>query len=285
MIFFTVFLFWISIQFGELVEDSIAYMMVLSIGIVHGSNDLIILKKQHANRKHFLKSIVGYVFLIVICVLSFYLNAFLSLLLFILLSAYHFGEQHFEDKLVGRNEFKFGVYLSYGLLIFSLIFWENLSDVDQIVYNLSRQTFSKQAVLICLVTSGSIFMFLMGYLLLKKKHVKLNLIKEIFYLILLYLVFKTTSLILGFAIYFVFWHSIPSIIDQTKYLSGSINKSNVIRYFRTAGLIWTISIFGLVAMYFVIEESLFSSSIFLLLFAVTAPHAWVMYRMKSVSRP
>ena len=45
-IIFTVFLFWISIQFGQIVEDSIAYFMVLSLGIVHGANDLFILKKK-----------------------------------------------------------------------------------------------------------------------------------------------------------------------------------------------------------------------------------------------
>ena len=45
-IIFTVFLFWISIQFGQIVEDLIAYFMVLSLGIVHGANDLFILKKK-----------------------------------------------------------------------------------------------------------------------------------------------------------------------------------------------------------------------------------------------
>jgi len=46
MIFFTFLLFWVSIQFGQIIEDSIAYVIVLSIGIIHGSNDFTILKKK-----------------------------------------------------------------------------------------------------------------------------------------------------------------------------------------------------------------------------------------------
>ena len=56
MIFFTFLLFWISIQFGQIIEDSIAYIIVLSIGIVHGSNDFTILKKQQNSKIDFLKS-------------------------------------------------------------------------------------------------------------------------------------------------------------------------------------------------------------------------------------
>ena len=62
MIFFTFLLFWISIQFGQIIEDSIAYVIVLSIGIIHGSNDFTILKKQQKNTTSFFK-IYGILFI------------------------------------------------------------------------------------------------------------------------------------------------------------------------------------------------------------------------------
>jgi hypothetical protein len=43
-----------------------------------------------------------------------------------------------------------------------------------------------------------------------------------FYLLLFTILFKSSSLIWGFAIYFVIWH-IPSIIDQIKFLNGSFS--------------------------------------------------------------
>jgi hypothetical protein len=49
---------------------------------------------------------------------------------------------------------------------------------------------------------------------------------------------------------------------------------------KTALIYWMISIVGLVCAYYFLSESLFNSVIFIVLFAVTAPHVWVMSRMK-----
>ena len=101
MIFFTFLLFWISIQFGQIIEDSIAYIIVLSIGIVHGSNDFTILKKQQNSKIDFLKSTGFYLSLIILCVVTYIIVPFLSIIFFVFLSSYHFGEQHLENKFNG----------------------------------------------------------------------------------------------------------------------------------------------------------------------------------------
>jgi beta-carotene 15,15'-dioxygenase len=41
-----------------------------------------------------------------------------------------------------------------------------------------------------------------------------------------------------------------------------------------------ISLIGLFSAYYYFEKKLFSSILFILLFSVTAPHVWVIYRMK-----
>ena len=279
MIFFTFLLLWTSIQFGQLVEDSIAYILVLSLGIIHGANDLLILKKR-VNKQRFIQSVFGYILLILACIISFFFDPFLSMILFVLISGYHFGEEHFEKKIEGPLLFKSLIYILYGLIIFLLIFMENQAEVDSIMYDLTGKSFSPKLISTSLGISITILLllFLFGYI---KKHLKrLQMVREVFYVLLLYLVFKTSSLILGFAIYFIFWHSIPSIIGQTKYLFGNTNKMSVIEYFKTAGIIWLFSIGFLISIYYAVDKQLFSSIIFLVLFAITAPHVWVMYRMK-----
>ena len=52
MLFFTFFLFWVSIQFGEVAEDFLAYVMVISVGILHGANDLLILSTKDQKDKN-----------------------------------------------------------------------------------------------------------------------------------------------------------------------------------------------------------------------------------------
>jgi len=280
MIFFTFLLFWISIQFGQIIEDSIAYVIVLSIGIIHGSNDFTILRKQQTNTTKFLKSTGFYLLLIVLCVLSYIANPFISFLFFILLSSYHFGEQHLEEKVFGSKLFKSILYIAYGMLIFSLIFIENLSDVDAIMQNLTGSIIPNDWINIMLITSLSLLVVLFVYHFTREIKPKIQVVRELFYILLLFLVFKTSSLILGFAIYFVLWHSIPSILDQTKFLSGDYSFKTILEYLKTAFVYWLISILGLLIAYYFLDESLFNSIIFIVLFAVTAPHVWVMNRMK-----
>ena len=279
-IIFTVFLFWFSIQFGEIVEDAVAYFMVLSLGIIHGANDLLILEKNERNSKRLLKSIAGYLGLIVICVVSFFVSPFISLMVFIFISSYHFGEQQFEHKMGGSDWLNFSIYCIYGLLIFLMLFNENVADVDLIVFDLTGKVFSERIISIALVMTLILLIALFLFGFIKKYNFKMNIFKELGYLVLLYLVFRTTSLILGFAIYFIFWHSIPSIIDQTKYISGKVSKRSFLKYFKTASPIWIVSICALIGIYMYLDKRFFSSAIFLILFAVTVPHAWVMYRMK-----
>jgi hypothetical protein len=47
---------------------------------------------------------------------------------------------------------------------------------------------------------------------------------------------------MGFAIYFIIWHSIPSILDQMKFIYGSFTLSNFIAHYRNAFAYWLASI-------------------------------------------
>jgi hypothetical protein len=52
-------------------------------------------------------------------------------------------------------------------------------------------------------------------------------------------------------------------------------------YIKKASVYWVISILGLLGLYQLVEDiALFGSVVFVILFAVTAPHTWVMYKMK-----
>ncbi|TXD54393.1 MULTISPECIES: Brp/Blh family beta-carotene 15,15'-dioxygenase [unclassified Polaribacter] len=282
MIFFTFFLFWISIQFGEVVEDFLAYVLVISIGIIHGANDLLILSVKDKKNKSFIKNLFIYVSIILACILIYIISPFIAILLFVLLSAYHFGEEHFGDKIKMNTLFNSIFFLAYGLFIFSLLFYQSLLDVDKIMAELTGTSFSKVQVEVTLIVSAILLFLGSSYLIVIKKSDLKMFLKELFYLVLLFLVFNTSSLILGFAIYFIFWHSIPSIIHQVEFISGNLNKKNILFYVKKAMVYWVISIAGLLILYQLVPKiELFASVVFVILFAVTAPHTWVMHKMKN----
>jgi Brp/Blh family beta-carotene 15,15'-monooxygenase len=282
MVFFTFFFFWFSTQFGRFVEDSVAFVLILSLGILHGANDLLILSRGKLDNRTYSKHLIVYLSIILCCVLIYFSSSFLAILLFILLSSYHFGEEHLGEKIIVNNLFNVFFYMFYGVFIFSMLFYESIADVDHIMRELTDATFTKFQIEISLGVSLLVLSIMSLYLVFKKLLDIKELLTETFYLGLLFLVFKTSSLILSFAIYFILWHSIPSIINQVEFVYGDLTKESMISYVKKALIYWIISILGMLVIYQLIPQvSLFSSIIFVVLFAVTAPHTWVMYKMKS----
>ncbi len=282
MTFFTFFLIWLSVQFGEIVEDSIAYILVVSVGILHGANDLLILSKLEDGKNSFIRNLLIYLGIITVCALIYFLNPFVAIVLFVFLSGYHFGEEHFGDKLHQAPIFNFVFFTAYGLLLFSLLFYLSQDDVAVIMNQLAKKTFSETQILAILFPSAIVVFSLAGYLMLTKKETKVNFGRELFYLLVLLVVFNTSSLVLSFAIYFIFWHSIPSIIHQTKFISGDIDNNALLYYVKKATVFWGISVVGLVVLYFLFPKATdLASVVFAILFAVTAPHTWVMHQMKN----
>lgn len=281
-IFFTFFLIWVSIQFGSIVEDYIGYLLVISIGILHGANDLLIISIKEKVKILDKKNLFIYLSIVFFCFLLFFMQPFFSICIFILISSYHFGEEHFNNPIKLNIWIKNLYYIIYGLLLFSILFISSLEDVKAIMIELTGYFFSETQIKVVLVSSGILFLTFSLLLVIKKKITVLNLVQECFYLFLLAVVFNTSSLILGFAIYFILWHSIPSILHQIAFISGDFTKQNMVFYLKKASIFWLLSIFGLLILHQMFNDTkLFNSLVFIILFAVTAPHIWVMYKMKN----
>ena len=103
--------------------------------------------------------------------------------------------------------------------------------------------------------------------------------QELFLILLFALLFKMAALLWAFAIYFIVWHSVPSLIDQIRMLYGEANKINVIKYVKSSFMYWLISLIGLVLLYFATTyfKISFITIFFAFLAAITVPHVIVMY--------
>jgi Brp/Blh family beta-carotene 15,15'-monooxygenase len=119
------------------------------------------------------------------------------------------------------------------------------------------------------------------YIIAKRNNnFKENIVEQLFYLIILCVIFKSSSLIWGFTIYFIFWHSIPSLNDQIVFLYGNYSFSNFKKYLKTAFLYWLISLFGIIVLYLVAKDIVvFDTLFFSFLASITFPHAFVILKM------
>ncbi|MDA9849836.1 Brp/Blh family beta-carotene 15,15'-dioxygenase [Flavobacteriaceae bacterium] len=272
---------WLSTQISAAIESNIAYIMILTVGILHGSNDIMLINhslKSNTNISSF-TIFIFYVLMVGLVAVLFYFTPFLALSLFVIFSSYHFGEQHFISKSNSKNSFLSLYYTSYGMLIFSMIFLNSPDEVIIIVNEITN-VFVTQDFFKILFYSSVIVTVILSFFMHHKKFITFNFFEEIILIILLSVIFNTASLIAGFAIYFIIWHSIPSLRDQIIELHSEFNKKTLVLYLKNSALYWLISIVSLFILYYIVNDDiLFISLFFSFLSAITFPHVLVMFNL------
>jgi Brp/Blh family beta-carotene 15,15'-monooxygenase len=276
---------WINTNFSYEYQQIIGFVVIFLFGILHGSNDLALIKKidYQKSNKSFKKILIYYISVVVIGVLLFYCIPTLALLLFLLFSGYHFGEQHWGYLKVDKIKSILIIFQTlYGLFIFALLFYFHEVEVKAIVGQIINYPIN-------FINFTSITCFLGIALILSALNLsrfspnfKKEIVLNIFYLLVFTVVFKTADLIWAFAIYFVVWHSIPSIKEQINYLYGDFTLKNFRIYFKSAFPYWIITLFGIVILYYTIKDKqLFNALFFSLLAAITFPHTLIIIKMQN----
>jgi Brp/Blh family beta-carotene 15,15'-monooxygenase len=280
---FTSFLgLWLTSYLSEGKQEILGFILIFTFGILHGANDLVLIS-QLKNRKKskFIKILISYVSIVLLSVLLFTQIPMLALVLFIVVSSYHFGEQHWQFILKENKDIITKLFqTNYGLLLLQLLFYFNKNEVIKIVYNITDCLITELEINYALITTIGLF-FITSILLLKKSEkLRRNAIEQLFYLLLLCLIFKMSGLIWGFTIYFIFWHSIPSLNDQIKFLYGAYTFTNFKKYFKSAFIYWITSLLGISLLYMVSKDwVIFDALFFSFLAAITFPHTIVIIKM------
>ena len=136
----TFFTLWLSVFFTDILEDFVAYFFILSLGILHGANDLGVGEKTLKQHPILSKKWVMLLFYVLsIFVVAFLLMQFpsVTLALFVLLSAYHFGEQHWESYISNDGYVSKLFMMSYGMVVFFLLFNAHSTLVSEIIADIS----------------------------------------------------------------------------------------------------------------------------------------------------
>jgi len=271
----TFFLIWLSLYLDDQKQLLIAGFFVISFGVLHGSYDIYLIEFKEESYS-FLKVTAAYIVIILLLTFIFYSLHFVSFLIFLGLSSYHFGEQHLKPKLKLNDLYSKITYLSYGFLIFSLFILLKFNTVEKLILVLYGDTISYENFLyLALVNLGVI----VGVSFTQKLFLKLDLFIELVILILLIIIIKSTSFYFSFAIYFIVWHSIPSMEDQITLYYGYLNKHSIIQYLKKSFPFWVAAISGLFLYYFVvttINENQSHTLLVPIIMATTVTHIIVM---------
>jgi len=278
-------------------QGYILFSGILLLGIPHGAADQLVSQQTAFNRGlEFSKAqfFRGYMVRLVIFAILFYFFPLTANLLFLLLSAYHFGETDLNDY---GYDTVFGKIMAFanGILIISVILLSHL-DVLQPVYLFAHvddhQVFSAEWLKINQIdlVAGIFFTFctlLIAYHISSGAPHRLCIIYIMQLLAILFIV-SHLPLLLAFMFYFVAWHSVLSIHNIIRYLQkdGLFSAGCVIWHFTKNTLIVYAGIICIALLSLLIyKDSNPGGYLFIALALLTAPHLPIMHEMYSTINP
>ncbi|MGC6432491.1 MAG: Brp/Blh family beta-carotene 15,15'-dioxygenase [Jejuia sp.] len=274
---------WLTSLVSKDLEIILGFLLIFSFGICHGSNDILLINRlADSNTYSFsLKVLVIYICIVLTALLVFYFLPSIALILFIIFSGFHFGEQHWEGiSLTANKIFNNAYYIIYGTLVLFTLLIYNSEETKEVVYAITSHEVSNSLLYSVFWILLTCYLLSCFWIILSNNSMKSVFLTETFYLVIFAVIFKVTTLIWGFAIYFIFWHSIPSLFEQVKFLYGKFNYQNFLKYLKNAILYWIIALIGLAILYYFFKnQTIFYGILFSFIAAVTFPHTIVMNSM------
>jgi Brp/Blh family beta-carotene 15,15'-monooxygenase len=265
---------------SESFELIVASILIIAIGLPHGATDLLLTKYLTGNSSisDTVRFLSKYLLVISSYGVVWYLFPTVAFTVFIVISIYHFGQSNLnfiqtESRIIrGLSYIASGSFViltplcihydTAGTIVENMIGSSLLLDTDTISA-LPRQLFIVNVWL-------AVFLFFNDWI--SKKDFVLQLIG----ISLLLLSFYWLPLIIGFTVYFVFWHSYGSMIDQIRFIKSKDDSFTWWRYYLNAlpiTIIAVLMIIGALKINTVLSTDLSIVEVFFVLLSMfTLPH-------------
>ncbi|MBT3684665.1 MAG: beta-carotene 15,15'-dioxygenase, Brp/Blh family [Cryomorphaceae bacterium] len=272
----------VSYFISDVYENRLGFILILSIGVVHGANDLLIIKKYSKKEPKRSEALYFFYYLTIVFLgfVFFYVFPSIALLTFVIVSIYHFGEQHWEVNL-SKSDYvnlnKIFLFIFHGIIFFTIIFMNNLKIVNEVLSSFNINPLENYYLVLALIVFSILYFLFLLYL----KNLRKYLFSEGIFFSLLFLLTINTTLIFGFAIYFIFFHSLLSIKDQIKFIYDDDNPKNLKKYIITSMPYFILALTFLLIFYIVVDLETINllPIIFTFLAAITFPHVLVIEKM------
>lgn len=264
---------------------------MLLIGIPHGAIDHIISSRLYNLEGSFtdqLKFYIPYLLLMFVMALVWILSGVAGFVLFALITIYHFGQADLEHLDFPRGT-RWVLTFSRGLMIFSMIIFVDVSYTFPVIGEATGLVFREMD---WLYRNG----YLLG-LILGLQHPILMLIATFRYrkrqqtawwypftdsLLILFL-FAFNDPIIGFSVYFSFWHSMGHVMEMKNFFNQMGESLSVWKFYQLAMPFTLISLGGLALIYLLNNaygwEEQMVSLLFILISVLTLPHVLVVEKM------
>jgi len=252
----------IAVQFG------VFGVILVLVGIPHGGIDHLI-HNPEIRPKGLVHFIIRYLLLMSAYGLLWWLLPVAALIAFLGMSAYHFGQSHFLEQ--GQLQPKEGLlYLLKGSFFLSVILFGDWEMTEEILSPILTISIPETYRLLSMGLLMACSLLAHGW-----KNRSLNLGDALDYLVLVPILYFS-PLLISFAVYFGFWHSLPSMLAEYKYLSQHPTFNSPLKFGKQLLPFSGISLVGITAILIIGMKFLDSSQLYLLFFVmislISLPH-------------
>jgi len=208
--------------------------LILLFGVPHGALDNILYVKEKKISK--LNFYIQYLSIIVLYSILWFIAPKISMLLFLLVSAFHFGESHFSDYKI-KLKYKKIFYFIWGIFLLSALLFFNRNELINLSNNYIDTTIFIEIYSSKLITPLFYFsllttLFTLIFITRKNMISKNDLFSEIFQIGLIILTFYILPILIGFTLYFIFIHSFRSLYQEYNYLKKNNLNLNLFKFIK-----------------------------------------------------
>lgn len=263
-------------------QSVICAVFIFTIGIAHGSIDNILYLSKTQSKPF--KFYIAYLVLISLFGISWFIFPVQTLIAFLLISAYHFGQSQLVDCLSRETIVEKLAFLTWGIGIISALIHLNQNEITGFLA--SQNDLKVFAHVLSNTDIKSIHWFATSFTLLFLLYQvftnSLNWSRfwfETFILLVINFSFFVLPALVGFTLYFIFLHSFKVLEDEFNFLK-KVSKIELIGFIKKLLPNTIISILAtvilLTAVNFEVIDFSYGFVVLVLISSITAPHAFVM---------
>jgi Brp/Blh family beta-carotene 15,15'-monooxygenase len=197
----------------RVIEIPLFIALVGSVGMLHGALDHQVAFRYYGmrtNTRGWVSFLGGYLGVMVLYGLLWYVMPLLALVVFLVLSVWHFGQSDMNDYKVRRGEYIMNITRSSAVL--GVMFGLHIDEVQQILGSVLPWQIPTEVGYV--MAGGSLLLHVVALFGFKPRPLGWAL----FDILWLSLVSAMLPLLLAFAVYFALWHSINHLSELRNYL-------------------------------------------------------------------
>lgn len=259
--------------------------LILFLGIPHGAIDNILFLRNHQISN--VKFIGLYLVIIGINVALWIVIPNVAYVLFLIISAYHFGQSQYSHYFNKQPLIYKLLYLCWGISILSSLIYLNITEIYNITKNYEDFTSFKvlhdeRSMLYLFFASTSITLLFMIFLTFKKVINVEIFLMETLVLGLILLSFHLMPLLIGFTFYFAILHSFKVLREEYFYLNSEKEVTSISGFIKLIAPFTFLSILGIILLFGLIYLDILKLSygycLLIIISSITLPHVFVMNR-------